>query len=201
MTDRALASAVAIGHPVRLTRALLWAFAVYAWSGHAESYEEHAERIIQESSKHDLGPFQIIGSAIKGVVRVAQGRSEEGLLLLRQSSGRIEDHRFGPVTDFGIHLAEVLAKMGHGGEALDVINDTLARARRFHYLLKTPDMQRVKAELLTSAQPSAAAQAERLLNESLDLAQQHSARGWELRTAISLTRLLLRQERCDEARR
>jgi predicted ATPase/DNA-binding winged helix-turn-helix (wHTH) protein len=201
MADRAIASAIAVGHPLRLTRALLWAFAVYAWNGHAESYEEHAERIILESSKHDLGPFHIIGEAVKGVVRAAQGRSEESLLLLRQAIGRMEGHRYGPVTDFGIHLAEVLAKTDHSGEALQVIDDTIARARRSHYLLEAPDMLRVKAELLISVQPSDIAQAERLLNESLELARQQSALGWELRTAISLTRLLMRQERCDEARR
>jgi predicted ATPase/DNA-binding winged helix-turn-helix (wHTH) protein len=200
MADRAIANAIAIGHPVRLTRALLWAFAVYAWNCEAEKYEEHAERIIQEASKHDLGPFQIIGEAIKGVVRAAQGRTEESLVLLRGVVDKMEGHRYGPVTDFGIHLAEVLAQTGQGSEALQVIDDTIARARRFHYLLEVPDMLRVKAELLISAHPPDLAQAERLLSESLDRARQQSALGWELRTATSLARLLIRLRRHDEAR-
>ncbi|MET0677505.1 MAG: hypothetical protein ABW175_17045, partial [Bradyrhizobium sp.] len=48
--------------------------------------------------------------------------------------------------------------------------------------------------------PPDVAQAERLLKQSLDLARQQAAPGWELRTAISLTKLFVRQQRHDEAR-
>jgi predicted ATPase/DNA-binding winged helix-turn-helix (wHTH) protein len=200
ITDQVIASAIAAGHPVRLTRALLWAFAVYAWNGEARTYEAHAERIIQESSRHDLGPFQIIGSAIKGVVRAAQGRTEESLALLQDAFDRMGSHRYGPVTDFGIHLAQVLAQTGQSGEALRLIDATIAQARRLNYLLELPDMLRVKAELLISAPMPDAFRAERLLNQSLALARQQSALGWELRTATSLAGLLMQQQRHDEAR-
>jgi hypothetical protein len=200
IADRTIASAIALGHPVRLTRALLWAFAVYAWNGQADTYEDHAERIILEASKHDLGPFQAIGEAIMGVVRAAQGRIEEAAALLRNAVDKMEGHRYGPVTDFGIHLAEMLAQTDQNGEALAVIDNTIMRARRFHYLLEVPDMLRVKAELLISAHPPDVAHAERLLKQSLDLARQQAAPGWALRTATSLTKLFIRQQRYGEAR-
>jgi predicted ATPase/DNA-binding winged helix-turn-helix (wHTH) protein len=197
MADQAIASAIAIGHPVRLTRTLLWAFAISAWNGEAQDYEEHAERIIQESSKHDLGPFQTIGAAIKGVVRAAQGKPAEAVALLRESMGKMGRHRYGPVTEFGIHLARALGQIGQRAEALEVIDGAIARAKSSNYLLELADMLRVKAELLDSADD---AQAERLLGDSLDLARRQSAAGFELRTAISLARLLQRQTRFVAAR-
>ncbi len=112
MTQQAIARAIALGHPVKLTRALLWAFAVYAWNGEAQEFEDYAHRIIQDSGKHALGPFQAIGEAITGVIRAAQDRPEESLHLLRTALDRIGDHRYGPITDFAIYLAEALARTG-----------------------------------------------------------------------------------------
>jgi predicted ATPase/DNA-binding winged helix-turn-helix (wHTH) protein len=200
MTQQAIARAIAFGHPVKLTRALLWAFAVYAWNGEAEAYEDYADRIIQESSKHALGPFQAIGEAIKGVIRAAQGRIEESLILLRLALDKIGDHRYGPVTDFGMHLAVGLARAGQRDDALEMIDDTIARAGRLDYLLELPEMLRVKAELLLSGPEPDRPLAEHLLKESLALARQQLAPAWELRTAISLARLWMQQGREDQAR-
>jgi predicted ATPase/DNA-binding winged helix-turn-helix (wHTH) protein len=200
MAQQAIAHAIALRHPLRLTRALLWAFAVYAWNGEAEAYEDYANCIIEESGKHALGPFQAIGEAVKGVIRAAQGRIEESLILLRLALEKIGDHRYGPITDFGMYLAEGLARAGQRGDALEMIDETIARARRFNYRLELPEMLRLKAELLLSAREPDVALAERLLNESLAVARQQSALAWELRTAISLARLWMQQGREDEAR-
>ena len=200
MARQAIGHAVALHHPLRLIRALLWAFAVYAWNGEAEAYEDYANCIIEESGKHTLGPFQAIGEAVKGVIRAAQGRIEESLILLRLALDKIGDHRYGPITDFNMHLAEGLARAGQRGDALEMFDETIARAGRFNYRLELPEMLRLKAELLLSGPSPDVSLAERLLNESLAVARQQSARAWELRTAISLARLWMQQGREDEAR-
>jgi predicted ATPase/DNA-binding winged helix-turn-helix (wHTH) protein len=199
MTRQAIANAIALGHPVRLTRALLWAFAVYAWNGEAAAYEDCADRIIQASGKHALGPFQAIGEAIKGVVRAAQGRIEESLILLRLALDKIGDHRYGPVTDFGMHLAAALAQAGQHSEAIETIDDTIARAGRFNYQLELPEMLRLKAELLLSGPEPDHQLAEHVLQQSLARAREQSAPAWELRAAVSLARRWMQQGREDEA--
>ncbi|WP_407158021.1 ATP-binding protein [Bradyrhizobium sp. STM 3557] len=200
MAQQAIAHAVALGHPVRLTRALLWAFAIYAWNGEADAYEDYANHIIEESGKHALGPFQAIGEAVKGVIRGAQGRIEESLILLRLALDKMGDHRYGPITDFNMHLAEGLARAGQRGSALEMIDETIARARRLNYLIELPEMLRIKAELLLCGPEPDVSLAERLLNESIAIARHQSALAWELRTSISLARLRMRQGREDEAR-
>ena len=200
MAQQAIAHAVAVRHPLRLTRALLWAFAVYAWNGEAGAYEDYADRIIEESGKHALGPFQAIGEAVKGVIRAAQGRIEESLILLRLALDKIGDHRYGPITDFHMHLAEGLARAGQHDSALEMIDETIARAERFNYRLELPEMLRLKAELLLSGPEPDVSFAEQLLSESLAMARQQPALAWELRTAISMARLRMQQGREDEAR-
>jgi predicted ATPase/DNA-binding winged helix-turn-helix (wHTH) protein len=200
MTRQAIAHAIALGRPLKLTRALLWAFAVYAWNGEAQAFEDYAERIIQDSGKHALSPFQAIGEAIKGVIRAAQGRTDESLLLLRTALGKIGDHRYGPITDFAMHLAEVLARTGERSAAIALIDDAIARNGRVHYLIELPEMLRIKAELLLAGAEPDRSLAEDVLQDSLTLARQQAAPAWELRTATSLAGLWMRQGRDDAAR-
>jgi predicted ATPase len=43
-------------------------------------------------------------------------------------------------------------------------------------------------------------EAERAILRAIEIAQQQSAKSWELRATISLARLLAKQDRCDQAR-
>lgn len=61
-------------------------------------------------------------------------------------------------------------------------------------------MLRAKGEVLISMRRADFAQAERCMKQSLDLARRQGALGLELRTAVSLARLWLRQGRADVAR-
>jgi hypothetical protein len=64
-----------------------------------------------------------------------------------------------------------------------------------------PEVLRVDAELLLwRGEPGAVASAEAKLQRSLELARQHGALSWELRTAVSLARLRMGQDRPREAR-
>ena len=50
-----VANAASIGHPVPLSRALVWGLAVFIWAGDLESADEHASRLISLAELHDLG--------------------------------------------------------------------------------------------------------------------------------------------------
>ena len=63
-----------------------------------------------------------------------------------------------------------------------------------------PELLRIKADILVSAQPPDPVRAEGFLIQSLGMARQQSALAWELRTATSLARLWLTQGRFGEAR-
>jgi predicted ATPase len=108
--------------------------------------------------------------------------------------------RYGLLTDYVISLAEGLAATGRDEEALDTIDQAIARVERNRNLVSRPELLRVKAEILISAKNPDLLQAEHLLREAFDLASAQSCLGWELRIATSLAKLLVLQGRLNEAR-
>jgi tetratricopeptide (TPR) repeat protein len=200
ITQQAVAEMIAIDHPVKLCRALLWAFAVFYWNDETAHFEEHVDRIILESRRHALDFLQTIGQAVKGVVIIARGDTRDGLRLLQSSVGKMHSDRYGPQTDFSIQLADALAAVEQYDDALNTIDRAISRAGHHNLMLEMPDMLRVKAEVLISMRSPDFARAERYMKQSLELARRQAALGLELRTAVSLARLWLRQGRPDVAR-
>ena len=63
-----------------------------------------------------------------------------------------------------------------------------------------PELHRLKGTLLLTQSPANHAEAEACFRSALAVAQQQQARAWELRTAMSLSRLWQQQGKCEEAR-
>lgn len=63
------------------------------------------------------------------------------------------------------------------------------------------ELHRLKGELLLALSAANEAKAEACFRQALDVARRQSARSWELRATMSLSRLLQRQGRQEEARR
>jgi predicted ATPase len=103
-------------------------------------------------------------------------------------------------TAFSSALAEGLSMTGRGDEALDTIDEAIALVEHNEDLFGMPELLRIKADILASAQPPDRVRAEGLLIQSLEMARQQSALAWELRTATSLARLWVTQHRFGEAR-
>jgi predicted ATPase/DNA-binding winged helix-turn-helix (wHTH) protein len=200
MARRALADVIGIDQPVKLCRALLWAFGVFYWNLEAESYEEYIDRLLVEARKYALDSLQIFAEAMKGIVLLARGETGVGLVALRGSVEKMHRYRFGAVAGFSIPLAEVLARTDQGDEALVIIDQAIGRAKDHNYMMEMPDLLRTKGEVLIAVRRPDLPQAERAFQQSLDLAQRQGALGYELRAGVGLARLLLRQSLRDEAR-
>jgi predicted ATPase len=200
LVRRAVSDLMAMDYPLKLCRALLWAFAVFVWNSEAEDYDEYIDRLLLEARNHDLGAVQMIGEAMRGVTLIARGELGAGLATLRDSVAKMHRHRFGPVTDFSTQLAEALTMAGQSDEALEFVDRAIARAMPRNYLLDMSSMLRVKGEALISMKAPDFPEAERCLVQSLDWARRQEALGLELGTAVSLGSLWLRQGRRREAR-
>jgi predicted ATPase/DNA-binding winged helix-turn-helix (wHTH) protein len=200
LARQALADTIRMDHPVKLSMAVLWAFSIFFWNSELEWFEEYIDRLLLETSKHSLGPYQVIGQAAKGAILIRKGQVEPGIILLRRSHEAMRGHRYGLLTDYIISLAEGLAATGRYEEALDTIDQAIARVEHNRNLVSRPELLRVKSEILISAKNPDLLQAEHLLREAFDLASTQSCLGWELRIATSLAKLWLLQGRRDEAR-
>jgi predicted ATPase/DNA-binding winged helix-turn-helix (wHTH) protein len=200
LARQSVEEAIHLNHPVKLCMALLWAMSVFLWNEDLESAEEYTDRFIAQAEKHSLAPYQTIGVGAKGELLVRRGDVEAGIVLLRRSLGALRAHRYGLQTAFSSALAEGLSMTGRGDEALNTIDEAIALVAHNEDLFGMPELLRIKADILVSAQPADPVRAEGLLIQSLEMARQQSALAWELRTATSLARLRLTQHRFGEAR-
>jgi predicted ATPase len=97
-------------------------------------------------------------------------------------------------------LAEAYAGIGRREEALAMLNDALAQTERTGEKREQAEMLRLKGEVLLMGVGGATEEAERCFRAAIEVARAQEAKWWEVRTATSLARLLLKQDRRDEAR-
>jgi predicted ATPase/DNA-binding winged helix-turn-helix (wHTH) protein len=200
MARSAISEVITQNQPVKLCRALLWAFAVFYWNQELEEYEEHIERLIAESHRFSLDSLQMFGDAMQGIALLARGDVNVALVVLKGAVEKMQSRSFGGASGFHTPLAMAFAAANQGKEALDTIDRAIAQARSRNFLMEMPDMLRVRGEILALNNSRDLTQAEKSFRQSLELAQTQGALGYELRTAISLARLWLLQGRSSESR-
>jgi predicted ATPase len=96
--------------------------------------------------------------------------------------------------------AECIARIGRTEEALSIINDALAHIDGTGETAEHAEMLRLKGEVLLMRHPDDTAEAESCLRAAIEVTRTQEAKWWELRSTVSLARLLSDTNRRDEAR-
>jgi predicted ATPase len=195
----AVEEAQKLGHAFSLAIALFGACCI-DWA--TRSHEEllaRADALVAVSDEHGFLWHRAFGTVFRGWALAGGGQSTEGIVLLR--AGLAAFGATGAVTHVPFFLtlladAEGMAKqrdegLGHLAEAERLMADTEARWAE-------AELHRVRGELLRAGQDPAGA--ERCFCRAIHIAQQQSAKFWELRAAISLARLWHEQGRRKAAR-
>src|SRR5262249_41719409 len=155
----------------------------------------------QLASRHRF-PWIRFAHCLQGALLIKRGDAAQGSTLLRSG---LEDfgsagqtlHGSGFVVDF----AEALASLGNLAEASTVIDGALARSRHEGVLWHVPELLRMNGELaIRQFDDRSSSAAEQLLSGAIELAGEQAALFWQLRAAVSLVRLKVRQHREIEAR-
>jgi tetratricopeptide (TPR) repeat protein len=190
-----------MGHPVPLSRALVWAVSVFLWAGDLRSADEHTDRLISHAESHSLGPYVAVGRGYKGALAVRRGDADGGVESLQGCLEVLRAARYELLTtEFNISLAQGLAATGRVAEAVALIEETIRSVETNGDLCNMPELLRVKGGLLLAMPQPGVDDAETCFAQSLELSRRQGARAWELRTAIDLAALLRAQGRPDNAR-
>src|SRR5499427_8861055 len=81
-----------------------------------------------------------------------------------------------------------------------MLDESLAHIERTGEQVDEAEMLRLKGEMLLMRTPSATIEAEKCFRGALEVARAQEAKWWELRTSVSLARLLRDTDRRNEAR-
>ena len=188
-------------HPVTLCICLLYATPVFLWRRDQQIAEDLIERLIAWAAKYSLAPYHAGGLGLRGELMLARGETQLGVDALHTALSTLQTERQYILSSaFSRALAEGLARTGHLAEATIMIDALVADASRGSGTFELPDLLRARAAVLLETSPANWPPAEASLKNSLDCARQQSALGWELRSAIALSRLWVDHGREDAAR-
>jgi predicted ATPase len=154
------------------------------------------------ATRLDAPLWKILGSFWEGKLLVERGEFASGTALLRktldacdQTGWRIYNAEF-----LGV-LGEGLAGLGQVDTAFVAIDQALARAERNGERYAIPELLRIKGEvLLQQAADGVQSAAEDCFLDAIAAAREQGALFWELRAALSVARVRIRQRRQDRAR-
>jgi hypothetical protein len=186
--EHSVAEAQATGHPVALASALVAAACPIAlWVGDLATAERYIETLLVASTRNALGHWRTFGRCYQAGLIIQQGQTEEGLRLLR---GVFETSAGGYIAKFfSARMAEALWRAGEIAEGIALIDEAIISCQLREEHWASPEMSRIKGELLLSqGAPGAAAAAEDYFLRAIEQAHRQGALSWELRAATSLAR-------------
>jgi predicted ATPase len=195
-----LALAQDLSHPGSIVNALPFASIVYQLLGDVASLREAADSMIALSTEHGFAQWQVFGRFFDAWIQSEQGRGDDAIPQLRLRIG--EYRAMGNdlwVPCFLSLLVSTYLRLGAADEGLAAVAEALRTAEVTGGRLWNAEFLRLKGELLLARDAAAGPHAEIAFRQAIDLARQLGTKSWELRAAISLSRLWRRQGKRAEA--
>jgi tetratricopeptide (TPR) repeat protein len=197
--DEGLALAQKLSHPATSATAAAFAAQLQQLCRNTRAVEELAGRTVDISTQHDLAYMRAIGIILGGWATTQQDQKEGGIAQMRRG---LEAFRAsGAVALIGYFsglLAEAYGEAGEPEEGLRVLAGVdVTRARCF-----AAELSRVKGELLLRQGEGHLFNqgVEQCFRQALTISSGQKAKSLELRAAMGLSRLWLRQSKRAEAR-
>ena len=189
-----LARARALGDPLHLATALTISALAHMWRRNPEETFETAQQALRVA--RDAGSLVWQGRALSlyhwaGTILEPGAAMAHFTALSTGLSGLLSAGPYGR-TAFTPCLVEVFARAGHLSMAFEELDDALAYVERSDERAWSSELHRLRGELLMDSDPETAARA---MTTALEIARQQGARSFELRAALSLTKLAREPER------
>jgi len=198
---RAMALAREASDPLAYVNAWTNVWWVNHWHNDGQSALDEAEELLHFAVDHGFQWYSAFATFRRAQALAKLNRPEKGLTQIRDSLAAI---RGSGNADFSIGyaaLAEALLKAGRGTEGIGVVAEGLEASDRNHDAESKAELWCIKGHLLLlQGQPRCEHEAENSFRHAIEIARHQRAKWWELRATVSLTRLLTKQGRHDEAR-
>jgi predicted ATPase len=198
---QAVGTAMRFGKPLDTCFALLFTAPVYLWCGRWDAAQDALEQLANHTHWHVLKPFHAVALAMQSALLIGRDDADQGTAILLGVLQKMRDERLSVVGTFvACWMADGLMTAGRSEEALTVIRTARRDALRGAEAVQLPELLHMQAKILLSISPANEARAVRLLVRSCRIARRQSALSWELRSALTLARIRVRQGDCEQAR-
>jgi predicted ATPase len=198
-SHEALTLARELAHPFSLAFALFFAALLHQCRREWELTQERAEAAMAIAAEQEFAVWVGLGTILRGWALAAQSQ-EEGMAQMRRGLDAYK--ATGAASGLPYYqalLAVTYAQVGQREEGLTLLTEALAMANDREERRWDAELYRLKGELLL-AHSAHHAEAETCFRQALDIARHQQAKSWELRAAMSLSRLWQRQGKTAPAR-
>jgi predicted ATPase len=201
-SDQKDADARRLGHPFDIGWALTWGAYVFDYRCEPDRLlvrTDEADRLGREQSIPVL--TRVLVPMVSGLARLRKGQLPEAISSLRAGiEGWSERGGHLNLPYVKSALAEALARAGDVDAGLQLLDECLEQIERpgWHERIWLPEVLRLKGWVLLRLGEHAKAEAQ--FRASIEWAQRQRTKSWELRSAITLSELLIADNRRDAAR-
>lgn len=204
--DRALVTmsecievAHALSHPRALAMASIYAGQLHLLRREPNATIEHCRTATSLAEEFGLLFYSAFAQVLLGCAVVQLGQGETGVETIK--GGFEAWQALGSVTGgpwFRGEFAAGLSAIGRFDEALNLVKEAFQQSERTGERQFLAELHRITG--MVSAMQSRSVEAEVSFRSAIEIAQNQSARVWELRATMSFARLLCDTNRRDEAR-
>jgi adenylate cyclase len=199
-SQEGLALAQALANPHSLAFAQHWAAYLSCCRREVAAVQRHTEALLALAAAQQFPYWVEVGIFWRGWVLTMQGQGRAGLAQMHQGLAALL--AMGSTlsrTYCLVLLAEAAGRTGQAAEGLRLLTEALAAFETSGQGDLVAEASRLQGVLLLRQAIPDAIQAEVCLHRALTIARRQQAKAWELRAALSLSRLWQRQGRRDEA--
>jgi TOMM system kinase/cyclase fusion protein len=196
----ALTLAQELSHPFSLALALDFADWLYQLRREGQAVQERTAALIALATDQGFPFWGACGTILQGWALAEQGQSTEGIAQMCQ--GLAAYRATGAELQRPYYLAllaEVYGKAGQADEGLRVLAEALTAVHTGGERQHKAELYRLKGELLLQQDVPDEQEAESCFRQAVDVARQQQAKSFELRAAMSLSRLWQQQGKRAEA--
>jgi len=199
----ALTLAHALAHPFSLANALRFATTLHQSRREPQAAHERVEACVVLADEQGFAEVLAEATIMRGWALAAQGQGTEGMAQMCQglaayrASGTERQRPY-----YLALLAEGYGSIGQTTEGLSLLAEALALVDKIGEHGWGAELHRLQGELLLAeaGERQQVQEAEACFHQALDVARRQQAKSWELRAAMSLSRLWQQQGKRDEAR-
>jgi predicted ATPase len=198
-TQTALSLARALAHPVIVVAALINAAQLHWRRQEAHGTAVYAEAALGLAHAQGFASRVAEATMLRGWARVEPGQGEAGIAQIRQGLTAFRATGAESPVGYLVLLAEALRQGGQCEAGARVIGEALALGASRGEGQWAAEVVRCQGALLLTRAAAPQREAETCFQQALALARHQQARAWELRAAMSLSRLWQQQGKRQEA--
>jgi TOMM system kinase/cyclase fusion protein len=204
----ALTLARELAHPMSVTMALFFATWVHQFRREAELTQERAEAVIALGAEQGFAVYPAAGAIFRGWVLAqrsrepgaGQGHVEEGIAQMHQGLAAWRATGAAVFQPYGLALlAAASAQVGQHEAGLALLAEALALTHDRGERRWDAELYRLRGEILLAQSAAQVEEAATCFRQALAVARQQQAKSWELRAAMSLSRLWQQRSKRQEA--